>query len=95
MEKKDEFIKFRVTKKEKEALKQLADNGNESLSSYILRKSLYEASDLSDLLPPMIDTINFFNEIYHVIQKSGNDQFVSKISLLYQKYIDHKKEAQK
>lgn len=95
MERKDEIIKFRVSMQDKKTLKQLADSNNESLSSYILRKSLYEASNLSNLLPLMVDTTNFFKEIFHKIQKNGNRQLISDVLQLYQNHINHTTEVQR
>ena len=37
---KDEYIKIRISKKDKERLKNLSNKENESLSSFIIRKSL-------------------------------------------------------
>lgn len=45
---KTEFIRFRVTPKEKDKLIHAAESGNESLSSYILKRSLQEYPGIFD-----------------------------------------------
>lgn len=64
---KSEIIKFRATKEMKGQLIKNAKSEDESLSSYIQKKLLQEYPDPFQSLPQIIDTINFFNEIYHKI----------------------------
>lgn len=84
---KSEIVKFRITKKEK--LIKAAKSENESLSSYIQKKIQQEYPDPFQSLPQIIDTNNFFNEIYHKIEKSGNETLTKEIFLLCHKYISN------
>lgn len=86
---KSEFIKFRITKEEKEKLIKTAKSENESLSSYIQKKIQQEEPNPFQSLPQIIDTNNFFNEIYHKIEKNGNETLAKEIFLLYHKYISN------
>ena len=84
---KSEIVKFRITKEEKEKLIKAAKSENESLSSYIQKKIQQEYPDPFQSLPQIIDTNYFFNEIYHKIEKSGNETLTKEIFLLCHKYI--------
>lgn len=84
---KSESVKFRITKEEKEKLVKTAKSENESLSSYIQKKICQEYPDPFQLLPHIIDTNNFFNEVYHIIEKNGNEALAKEIFLLYHRYI--------
>lgn len=88
MESKKESIKLRVTKKEKDKLLQLSKEQNESLSSYILRKCLEDIRD-SYPMPEKIGICNFMNEIYHEIEKYGNQQLKRNIRVIYQNYAQN------
>lgn len=84
---KTEFIRFRVTPKEKDKLIHAAESGNESLSSYILKRSLQEYPGIFDSFPQIIDTNNLFNEIYHRVEKSGNKTLAKEIISLFRQYL--------
>lgn len=84
---KSEIVKFRITKKEK--LIKAAKSENESLSSYIQKKIQQEYPDPFQSLPQIIDINNSFNEIYHIIEKSGNEALTKEIFLLCHKYISN------
>lgn len=86
---KSEIVKFRITKEEKEKLIKAAKSENESLSSYIQRKIQQEYPDPFQSLPHIIDTINSLNEIYHKVEKSGNETLTKEIFLLCHKYISN------
>lgn len=86
---KSEIVKFRITKEEKEKLIKAAKSENESLSSYIQKKIQQECPDPFQSLPQIIDTNNFFSEIYHKIEKSGNETLIKEIFLLCHKYISN------
>lgn len=92
MKTKTESIKIRITKKDKDRLMKKAKSSNESLSGYMLRKSLCGDSDLSSVIPQEIDIWNFFNEIYHEIDKKGSEQLKADIQSIYQKYITDRRE---
>lgn len=76
---KEEIIRIRVSKKEKETLKQLASSTNETLSSYMLQKSMYTDSDSLKSLPSMIDSWKFLNEVCHEVEKSNDEQLKNRI----------------
>lgn len=84
---KSEIVKFRITKEEKEKLIKAAKSENKSLSSYIQKKIQQEDPDPFRYLPQIIDTNNLFNEIYHRIQKSGNETLANEILLYYYKHV--------
>ncbi len=86
---KSETIKFRTTKETKEQLIKNAKSENETLSAYIQKKLLQEYLNPFQSLPQIIDNINFFNEIYHKIEKSGNETLTKEVYLLYHQYISH------
>lgn len=83
---KKEFIKIRVTKDEKEKLKEISGSEKMTLSSYMLEKSLCTEKNASRLLPGEVETWDFFNEIYHQIQKRGNEELKGRIEELYREY---------
>lgn len=92
-EKKEESIKIRVTKKQKDKLISLSKLRKESLSSYILNECLKEEDDLFAPLPQYIDMLNSLNEIYHIVQKQGDSQLKERVRTVYQKYTDKSKKG--
>lgn len=86
---KSESVKFRITKEEKEKLVKTAKSENENLSSYIQKKIKQEYPNPLLSFPQIIDNTNFFNEIYHKIEKSGNETLLKEVYLLYHKYISN------
>lgn len=86
---KSESIKFRITKEEKEKLIRIAESRNESLSSYILKRSLQEYPDTFRSLPQIIDTNNLVNEIYHMVKRNGNEALMGELSSLLHKHISN------
>ena len=78
MEKKEKVINIRITKTDKDKLMKLAQQNNETLSNYILQRSLCTHSTSSETLPQSIHLINFINEIYHNIT-SYNDNELTEI----------------
>lgn len=83
MNKKNESIKLRVSKEDKEKLLQLSKARHETLSSYLLHSSLQPHSGFETSIPQIIDTFNLFNEIYHEIQKYPDNQLKEKIMIIY------------
>ena len=84
---KNEFIKIRISKKDKETLMKLSQKNKETISSYILHKSLYENADSPINLAQQIDTINFINEIYHKLNASADELLKAEIKALCNSYI--------
>ena len=84
---KNEFIKIRISKKDKETLMKLSQKNKETISSYILHKSLYENVDSPINLAQQIDTINFINEIYHKINASADELLKAEVKVLCNSYI--------
>ena len=89
--KKDEFIKIRISKKDKERLIQLSKKENENLSSFILRKSLCQETASSHIssyiLPQEIYVRNFVNEIYHTVNKTDNEELKKEITTICNTYL--------
>ena len=79
METKKESIKIRISKIDKDKLKKLSNSTNESLSAYILRKSLCEDTDIMELIPQTVELQNLLNEIYHEIEKCNDEQVKNRI----------------
>lgn len=79
METKKESIKIRISKNDKDKLKELSNSANESLSAYILRKSLCEDPDIMELLPQTVELQNLLNEIYHEVEKCNDEQVKKRI----------------
>lgn len=71
MNTKNETIKLRVTKEQKETLKRLSKQNKESMSSYLLRKGMEEERSAYSSLPDKIDACNLLNEIYHALAMAG------------------------
>lgn len=93
MEAKKESIKLRVTKKEKDKLVKLSKAKKETLSGYMLRKSLDDSQNAYCTLPERIEFCTFMNDIYHEIAKTGNEQLEKSIEKIYQNYMKtHKME---
>ena len=79
METKKESIKIRITKKDKDKLKKLSGLANESISAYILRKSLSEDADNVNVTPQTIEIYTLLSDIYHEIEKYGDVQLQNRI----------------
>lgn len=86
-ETKTEILKVRLTKEQKEKLKNKADAESENLSSFILRIALHENFNPSLPFPQIIETDNFINEIYHKIKNCNDETLKQDILSLYEKYI--------
>ena len=89
--KKDEYIKIRINKKDKEKLIKLSNKENETLSSYILRKSL-DQENVSSYTSPYITAleihlINFVNEIYHEISRTDNETLNRNITAICNTFL--------
>lgn len=67
MDLKSESIKIRVTKEEKERLKELSLLNNENLSSYLLKKGMEDHENIYRSIPDKTDICDLLNEIYHEI----------------------------
>ena len=89
MERKQEFIKVRISKKDKDKLLKLSKQSKESLSSYILNKSLCTTDNSTIALPQQINMVNFINEIYHEINKSKNELLKEKVKTICNSYLLH------
>lgn len=70
---KDESIKIRLTKHEKEQLQNQATAANKNLSAYVLQKSLCSDSICQNSFTDVVEASNLLNEIYHEIQKCGDE----------------------
>lgn len=86
MESKSESIKIRVTKEQKDNLVELAKSNKESLSGYILRKSLDNRQDSYGSLPEKIQICCLMNELYHEIAKRGDEQLIRDVKRIYKNY---------
>ena len=84
-------IKLRVTEHQKDKLKRLAKDHNESISSYILNKSLGRGQGLLEILPQQIEDSNFLNEIYHMVEMYGSESLKKEIKKLYESYAAQKR----
>ena len=88
---KDEYIKIRISKKDKERLKNLSNKENESLSSFIIKKSLSQETVSShsspNITPPEIYLINFVNEIYHEVNRSDNKKLKGKVAAICNTFL--------
>ena len=88
---KNEFIKIRISKKDKETLMTLSEKENESLSSFILRKSLCQENvsfhSSSCITPQEIYVRNFVNEIYHEISRSDNEQLRRNVTTICNTFL--------
>lgn len=89
--KKDEYIKIRISKKDKEKLIKLSNKENETLSSYILRKSLDQKSVSSYTFPYFtpfeIQLRTFVSEVYHEINKSDNEVLKRNVIAICNNYL--------
>ena len=84
---KNEFIKIRISKKDKETLMKISQKNKKSISSYMLHKSLCGNADSPINLAQQIDTLNFINEIYHIINSSADELLKAEIKALCNSYI--------
>ncbi len=88
--KKDEYIKIRISKKDKEILKNLSNKENENLSSFILRKSLSQepvSSYNTNITSSEIHILNFVNEIYHEVSCSDNENLKRKVTAICNTFL--------
>ena len=84
METKNESIKLRVTKEQKEKLKYLSEQNNESMSAYLLRKSMENKTSSYRFISDKIDICNLLNEIYHGLVMSDGRQTEQKVRKKFQ-----------
>lgn len=88
---KDEYIKIRISKKDKEKLINLSNKENESLSSFILRKSLSQETISSHsspyIKPTEIHLLNFVNEIYHEVSRSDNEKLTRNVTAICNTFL--------
>ena len=84
-------IKLRVTERQKDKLRRLAKDHNESLSGYILNKSLGEGHGALEALPQQIEDSNFLNEIYHRVVIYGSESLKKEVKALYEDYASQKR----
>ena len=84
MKKKDESIKLRVTKEQKEALKRLSKQNNENMTAYLLRKGMGGDGSVYRLIPDKVDACNFLNEVYHGLVTSGIGKAEQEVRGLFQ-----------
>ena len=84
MRTKNESIKLRVTKEQKEKLKYLSKQNNESMSVYILRKSMEEKISSYRFISDKIDICNLLNEIYHGLVMSDGRQTEQEVRKIFQ-----------
>ena len=84
MKTKNESIKLRVTKEQKEKLKYLSKQNNESMSVYILRKSMEEKISSYRFISDKIDICNMLNEIYHGLVMSDGRQTEQEVRKIFQ-----------
>lgn len=84
METKNESIKLRVTKEQKEKLKYLSEQNNESMSAYLLRKSMENKTSSYRFISDKIDICNLLNEIYHGLVMSDGRQTEQKVRKIFQ-----------
>ena len=93
---KDQYIKIRVTKQEKERLLKLAGKEKNTLSNYLLHKGLAETDGTGGIpLPEKIEILDFLNEVYHESQKCGDEKLGESIKLFYQKKFSGLQEDKK
>lgn len=74
METKDTSIRVRLTKEQKDKLKIKSKLNKESISSYILRKSLGAEMDVYQHIPDRVRVCAVMNEIYHgIVKRCGSE----------------------
>ena len=76
---KTESIKIKVSKLEKEKLKQLASTAGKELAPYIRQKCLCTDYDFLESLPTAIEAWNLLNEICHEIEKCNDTSLKKRI----------------
>ena len=69
-----ESIKVRLSKQEKDTIKYLSELNKETMSSYLLRKSMENDMDIYQMMPDKIEICNLLNEIYHRVTLSVGEQ---------------------
>ena len=84
MKTKNESIKPLVTKEQKEKLKYLSEQNNESMSAYLLRKSMENKTSSYRFISDKIDICNLLNEIYHGLVMSDGRQTEQKMRKIFQ-----------
>lgn len=86
---KNEYIKIRVTKQEKEHLKKQADTQGKTLSAYMLEQGMRTNSICKAPSPDTIDNYDLLNEIYHQIRKSNDDHLKNRIESIIERNIQN------
>ena len=82
---KNEIVKIRVSKEEKETLKQFAASTNQTLSAYMLHKSMYTDSDFLKSLPDLFETWRRLNDICHEVEKCTDISLKNRINNILKK----------
>ena len=78
-----ESLKVRLSKKDKDTIKYLAELNNETMSAYLLRKSMENDRNFYQLLPDKIEVCNLLNEIYHRVTASVGKQKEQEMSEIF------------
>lgn len=82
-----ESIKVRLSKKEKDTIKYLSELNNETMSSYLIRKSMEDNRNFYLLIPDKIEICNLLNEIYHGVIVSEGRQREPRIREVFQEAL--------
>lgn len=86
---KDTSIRVRLTKEQKDKLKMKSKLNKESVSSYILRKSLGEEMDVYRHIPDRVRVCAVMNEVYHGIVKRCGSEVECAVKELFQEVLEN------
>jgi len=83
---KDELIKIRVSRKDKETLKQIASSEGLTLSAYAWQKIMSDDLISRKEIPNLIQAWNILNTLCREIQESGNQHLINFMHSLMGRY---------
>ena len=87
-----ETIRVRTSITEKESIEKNASKRHLSTSAYMRKKSLTDNSSILKEIPKCINIWNLSNDIYHAVEKHGNEQLTQDIKNILNYYLNSSKE---
>ncbi len=83
---KDELIKIRISRKDKETLKQIASSEGLTLSAYTLQKIMSDDMISRKDIPNLIQTWDILNTLCREIRESGSQHLITRMDSLMDRY---------
>lgn len=83
-----EIIRVRTSITEKNVIENNANKEHLSTSAYMRKKALANCSSVLEQIPDYINIWNLSNDIYHTVERHGNEQLTQDIKNILDHYIN-------